>query len=194
VSHYADLWTTIMLGCDGYPIKATDPPMRWDRHPTHKQAPINTSFPLLFISNSADPVTPLYAGVKMARKFVGAGLVEQLSEGHCSAAVVSICTLKKVAAYIYEGKVPPPPKWGEDGGLEGGEWDKCERDQWPFKGNGVVKTEGFDAQDMRMVEAWKNVGENRVGMSWFGSELSPQWIQLAKSVQQGMKLESLVEG
>lgn len=94
LSSWADVWMTVMLGCEGWKIKAVDPPMRWDDHPAHKQKPIKTSHPLLFISNTADPVTPLKAGVKMARKFVDAGLVEQHSEGHCSLAAVSKCTSK----------------------------------------------------------------------------------------------------
>jgi hypothetical protein len=42
-SSFADIWMTLMIGCDGWPIKAIDPPMRWDDQPTHKAKPINTS-------------------------------------------------------------------------------------------------------------------------------------------------------
>src|SRR4051794_26213947 len=120
-----------MIGCQGWNIKAVDPPMRWDDHPAHKQKPIKTSHPLLFISNTADPVTPLKAGVKMAKKFVDAGLIEQKSEGHCSLAAVSRCTISKIKAYFGTSKVPPPPT--EDGKeWINGKWEKCEADEWPF--------------------------------------------------------------
>lgn len=58
--------------------------MNWDDHPAHKSKPIKTSFPLLFLSNTLDPVTPLSAAIKMSQKFVDAGLVEQKAMGHCT--------------------------------------------------------------------------------------------------------------
>jgi len=129
-SSWADVWMTISLVCEGWNIEAVDPPMRWDDHPAHKPKPIKTGFPLLFVSNTADPVTPLFAGVKMAKRFVDAGLVEQHSEGHCSLAAVSKCTMTKIREYFLEGKVPPPPVEGKD--LIDGKWDKCDADEWPF--------------------------------------------------------------
>ena len=133
-SSYADVWMSIMIGCDAYDITPTDPPMRWDDHPSHRQTPINTSYPLMFLSNSADPVTPLFAGVKMARKFVDAGLLELQSEGHCSLAAASRCTLKKVRQYFEEGVVSAKPKWGPKGQeTEGGVWDRCEADEVPWQ-------------------------------------------------------------
>ncbi|RDL35439.1 uncharacterized protein BP5553_07370 [Venustampulla echinocandica] len=132
-SSWADVWMTLMIGCDGWQISAVDPPMRWDSNPANTSKPIKTSFPVLFISNTADPVTPLYAGVKMAQKFVDAGLIEQKSEGHCSLAAVSQCTMKKIRAYIEKGEVPPAPVRGGKGReLIDGKWDRCEADEWPF--------------------------------------------------------------
>ncbi len=133
LSSWADVWMTLMIGCDAWGIEGVDPPMRWDDHPAHKQKPINTSFPILFVSNTLDPVTPLKAGVKMAGKFVGSGLIEQKSEGHCSIAAVSRCTIRKIQAYLKEGKVPPHPiKGGKGRELVDGKWDTCEADEWPF--------------------------------------------------------------
>ena len=131
VSSWADVWMNLMLGCEGWRIEAVDPPMRWDDHPAHKPKPIKTSYPLLFVSNTVDPVTPLKDGVKMAKIFVDAGLIEQQSEGHCSLAAVSECTIEKIRAYFINGEVPPPPV--EIGGqLSDGNWVKCEANEWPF--------------------------------------------------------------
>jgi len=72
--------------------------------------------------------------VSTAHKFAGAGLVEQQSEGHCSISTVSACTIQKVRAYLYEGKIPNPPVWGPEGKeIEKGQWETCERSEWPWK-------------------------------------------------------------
>lgn len=137
------------MGCDGWSIDTVDPPMRWGKHPAHheKDKPINTSFPLLFLSNTYDPVTPLNAGVKMAGLFVDSGLVEQKSMGHCSISSVSLCTMAKARAYFREGKVPAHPVKGE--------WERCEADEWPFHPfqgvamDGEIKSEEMRDQSMR---------------------------------------------
>jgi hypothetical protein len=154
---------TLMIGCDSWSIPATDPPMRWDDHPAHKPKPIKTSFPLLFLSNSQDPVTPLKAGVKMARKFVDAGLVEQHGAGHCSLAAASFCTLMKVRAYLMEGKVPAPPEWGPKGReIEDGKWDRCARDDWPWKNRMATwkakePLEKDASEEERVMRAWSYI-------------------------------------
>jgi TAP-like protein len=190
ISHYGDIWIALMLSCSNYPITATDPPMKWNpdpKHPSYSHHPINTSFPVLFLSNTADPVTPLYAAVKMAKKFVNAGLVELKSEGHCSLGTPSLCLISKVRAYLNEGKVPPPPEWGQgERGLEGGKWEVCERDAWPWgvdgrdemdadadasgRGNGKE----VSAQDIEMLAAWKRVGQVAAEWQWWGMELGAE--------------------
>lgn len=134
---------TLMAGCDGWKIKAVDPPMRWDSRLPHEPEPIKTSHPVLFISNTLDPVTPLYAGIKMAKKFKGAGLVEQESEGHCSLAMVSKCTTDVVVKYLSSGEVPDFDPKNEEGRV------KCKADEWPFhpfQGAQFVAQNGMDAQ------------------------------------------------
>ncbi|KAI1391514.1 alpha/beta-hydrolase [Hypoxylon trugodes] len=131
-SWFADLWmgVNLNLGCNGWDIETKDPPMRWDDHPIHKPKPINTSFPVLFLSNHLDPVTPLHAALKMTRKFSNASIVEQKAEGHCTLACVSLCTINHIRAYFDKGVVPPKPKFDSD---DEGEWPTCDCDEKPWK-------------------------------------------------------------
>lgn len=64
-----------------------------------------TAFPMLFIANSIDPVTPIANARLMASKFPGSVLLEQNSVGHASAAALSNCTIGHVADY-WNGKLP----------------------------------------------------------------------------------------
>ncbi|KAI0011040.1 alpha/beta-hydrolase [Xylariaceae sp. FL0662B] len=131
-SSFADIWMglNVNLGCNGWDIEAKDPPMRWDDHPAHKPAPVNTSFPILFLSNHLDPVTPLHAALKMSRKFSGCSVVEQKAEGHCTISCISLCTINYLRAYLDKGIVPPTPRFdsGDDG-----EWPVCECNERPWK-------------------------------------------------------------
>jgi hypothetical protein len=163
-SSWADIWLTVMLGCEGWTIEASDPPMRWDENPIDAQKPINTSFPLLFISNSFDPVTPLASGLKMAKLFSKAGLIEQKSEGHCSIAAVSICTLLKLRAYFRAGVVPAPPTDNE--------WEKCAANEWPWhpldQNVYAELNEKLDV-DFHTVEAAQQVQRVFSNMNFFGA-------------------------
>ncbi|TAQ89580.1 hypothetical protein B7494_g2083 [Chlorociboria aeruginascens] len=177
-SSFADAWMTIMVGCEGWSIEQVDPPMRWDDHPTHKQKPINTSFPVLFVSNTADPVTPLYAGVKMARKFVDAGLIEQQSEGHCSVSAVSKCSIGKIAAYFKEGKVPPAPILGkEENRLKDGKWERCEADEWPwhpYVEKDFIAANGVEGKTYaKKMTAWKEMQQQFKDLEFWGIQDGP---------------------
>ncbi|ORY71862.1 TAP-like protein-domain-containing protein [Pseudomassariella vexata] len=129
-SSFADVWMSLMMGCNSWDIEAKDPPMRWDDHPAHRPAPIETDFPLLFLSSHLDPVTPLHAALKMTRKFVNASIVEQQSSGHCSVSCTSICTIKHIRAYLNQGKLPPAPDFT---GPDEGTWTTCDCDEKPWK-------------------------------------------------------------
>ncbi|TGJ86163.1 hypothetical protein E0Z10_g2612 [Xylaria hypoxylon] len=126
-SWFADVWfgTEPALGCNGWEIESKDPPMRWDDHPAHKPALIETSFPILVLSNTLDPVTPLSHALEMTRKFANASIVEQDGIGHCSLSCVSGCTIAHLRAYLNEGIVPPPPKFTSDSSNDG-QWPTCQ--------------------------------------------------------------------
>ncbi|KAI3610636.1 alpha beta hydrolase fold family [Moniliophthora roreri] len=66
----------------------------------------NTSFPLLVIGNTADPVTPLAAAKKTSQLFPGAVLLTQDSPGHTSQSAMSSCTIGAMVAYFVNGTLP----------------------------------------------------------------------------------------
>ncbi|KAF9269273.1 alpha/beta-hydrolase [Marasmius fiardii PR-910] len=67
----------------------------------------NTSFPLLIIGNTADPVTPIEAARNVTSKFPGSVLLTQDSPGHASINAPSTCTFNYVRAYFVNGTLPP---------------------------------------------------------------------------------------
>ncbi|KLO10922.1 alpha/beta-hydrolase [Schizopora paradoxa] len=104
--YYADLaktasfayeWTR-RISCSGWKVRAKE------RYTGPFVA--NTSFPILFIGNTADPVTPLRNAHKMAKGFEGAVVLTQNSSGHGSISATSICTGDALRRYFNEGKLP----------------------------------------------------------------------------------------
>ncbi|KIP07435.1 hypothetical protein PHLGIDRAFT_105652, partial [Phlebiopsis gigantea 11061_1 CR5-6] len=68
----------------------------------------STKNPLLLISNTFDPVTPIQSGRNMSSGFQGSVLLEQNSTGHSSLSGFSTCTALAIRAYFTEGTLPPP--------------------------------------------------------------------------------------
>ncbi|KAF9457254.1 TAP-like protein-domain-containing protein [Collybia nuda] len=97
-SSWGELWSTIRANCIGWPKLPK----------THYRGPFigNTSFPILLIGNTADPVTPLWAAKKTSKGYPGSVVLTQDSPGHCSLAAPSLCTQKYVRAYFTEGTLP----------------------------------------------------------------------------------------
>ncbi|KAI1485597.1 TAP-like protein-domain-containing protein [Biscogniauxia mediterranea] len=153
-SSFADVWISvdINVGCNGWEIDTKDPPMRWDDHPAHKPTPIETGFPLLFLSNHLDPVTPLQAALKMARKFANASIVEQGAEGHCTISCASLCTVNHIRAYLNDGVVPPAPKFDPD---DHGEWVTCECKGKPWK---PAQSFDDDQETTKAMRAYRDLG------------------------------------
>ncbi|KAH8812707.1 TAP-like protein-domain-containing protein, partial [Xylogone sp. PMI_703] len=80
----------------------------------------NTSYPLLFIANKADNVTPFRSARNNADRFKDSVVLVQNSYGHTSLAAPSSCTASHVRAYFQDGILPVPGT-------------KCDADIAPFQ-------------------------------------------------------------
>ena len=111
-SSFADTWVTLMNGCNTWSLIPRPAPFDiWDDQKT-SFTPIKTANPMLFLSNTYDPVTPLSAAVKMAGRFVNAGLIEQTNGiGHTSLSAVSLCALGEGTGVFAEGNDCTATEW-----------------------------------------------------------------------------------
>jgi TAP-like protein len=86
------------------------PCANWDIEPgwtfDSEIAAENTSHPMLFLSNTRDPVTPLWSARSMAKKFGGAVVFGQDADGHCTISQPSTCVMKGVREYFQTGRLP----------------------------------------------------------------------------------------
>lgn len=95
-----DIWSMLTLKCAAWKIRASykfDGPYGG-----------NTSHPLLFVSNTADPVTPLNSGRIMHSKFPNSGLLVNDQAGHCSFSATNMCAYEKIRTYFQTGALPTP--------------------------------------------------------------------------------------
>ncbi|KAK3332767.1 TAP-like protein-domain-containing protein [Cercophora scortea] len=170
ISQFADVWMEIMLQCNGWDI-AYSPNSPWaspfQLSSNNSNNQISTSFPLLFLSNTYDPVTPLAAAVKMALKFQHAGLLEQKSQGHCTTSTASRCTAQVIRDYVWYGKVPPAPVVDGDKYLDG-EWDVCEADERPWRPAGSAAM--IAAEEERVAGAFRTIRGALQGVPRWESE------------------------
>ncbi|OIW32306.1 hypothetical protein CONLIGDRAFT_698959 [Coniochaeta ligniaria NRRL 30616] len=160
VSSFGDTQAfTIASRCVGWDIDHVDPPsMDWSKFPLKDKDPVNTSFPILFVSNSRDPVTPIRSGLEQSRKFLDSGFIEQKAEGHCSSSMVSLCTMQKIHAYFSKGIVPDKPRFDDSADAKGsltGNWTTCEVDQRPWGVPGLdLRTESkYSAEELVLFRA-----------------------------------------
>ncbi|KAJ7744113.1 TAP-like protein-domain-containing protein [Mycena metata] len=68
----------------------------------------NTSFPLLLVGNTFDPVTPHADAVKTSLLFPGSAVLTQDSVGHTTLVATSDCTFSYYRAYFVNGTLPAP--------------------------------------------------------------------------------------
>ncbi|KAF4574326.1 hypothetical protein EYR40_005954 [Pleurotus pulmonarius] len=97
-SQWGELWAILRIECTAWP----------KQEKRHFRGPFvgNTSHPILWIGNTADPVTPLASAHKMARGYPGSVVLTQDSPGHASIAAPSLCTIQHIRSYFLNGTLP----------------------------------------------------------------------------------------
>ncbi|KAJ5697035.1 hypothetical protein N7536_007447 [Penicillium majusculum] len=93
-----DYWAQLQLSCVGWKAKA--------KYPFTGPWGAATAHPMLFVSNTLDPVTPLHSAQHMSQIFPGSGLLQQESEGHTTLTAPSICVAKAIRHYFQTGTLP----------------------------------------------------------------------------------------
>jgi hypothetical protein len=103
-----DIWAMLRMKCAAWNIRAS--------YKYEGEFGGNTSHPILFVSNTADPVTPLRSGRIMHSKFPNSGLLVNDQAGHCSFSGTNLCAYEKIKEYFQTGALPakntlcaPPP-------------------------------------------------------------------------------------
>ncbi|KAF7345026.1 AB hydrolase-1 domain-containing protein [Mycena venus] len=109
----------------------------------------NTSFPLLVIGNTADPVTPVTGAKSTVDAFPGSALLTIDSPGHTSTAVPSTCVLGYLRQYFQNGTLPAPGT-------------VCQPDGVLFpSANGTTEdmtARGLNARRAELIEAGRTIG------------------------------------
>jgi len=92
-------WTGISMSCGS-----------WDLRPTWEfNKPItanSTAHPILWLSNTRDPVTPLRNAEKMSTQFPGSVVFVQDADGHCTISQPSLCVMNGYRKYFQTGELP----------------------------------------------------------------------------------------
>ncbi|KAL5418124.1 hypothetical protein PMIN04_007438 [Paraphaeosphaeria minitans] len=98
----AGIWAMLRMKCAAWPITPLYTFGRDDNF--HGK----TAHPILFISNTADPVTPLRSARAMSKRFPGSEVLVQDAQGHCALSVPTACTVAAVKTYFQTGDLPAP--------------------------------------------------------------------------------------
>lgn len=93
-------WSMLKMKCTGWKIKAS--------YKYTGEFGGNTSHPILWLSTTADPVTPLHSARIMSNRFPGSVVLIQDSAGHCSLSTPTPCTEKAIREYFQSGSLPDP--------------------------------------------------------------------------------------
>jgi hypothetical protein len=137
-SRFGDVWMDMNIVCNGWSINNTKHAMNrvstWRSQGGEKSGRILTAFPILFVGNSFDPVTPLADAISMAEVFQDSMVLKLKAPGHTSIATRSLCFVYALRNYLRSATLPEglSKRSGSDGhrGLAA-----CEVDARPF-GNG----------------------------------------------------------
>jgi pimeloyl-ACP methyl ester carboxylesterase len=98
-----------------------------------------TKYPILFVNNNADPITPLSSAKYMSTFFDGSVVLTQNAGGHSVTSVPSKCTIGYMVEYLVSGKLPA-------------EGTVCEVDKNPLTDSFVKKNAGAPLVRRRVVE------------------------------------------
>ncbi|KAK8036914.1 hypothetical protein PG991_001228 [Apiospora marii] len=103
------------LNCIGRRIRPKWQPHQLDLHHSssagdhqRNHSTVITNFPILFIGNTADNITPLRSSYNNSAAFPGSVVLVQKSYGHASVAAPSTCTARAIRAYFQNGTLPAP--------------------------------------------------------------------------------------
>jgi len=145
LSAFNDIWAqTTRLQCLGWDIVAKE----------IFTGPFtgNTSFPLLVIGNTMDPVTPLMAAKKASEGFANSVLLTVNTPGHCSPAGTSLAVSKHIRNYFRDGILPPKDTVCE---IEDKFFEVGDRD-----GQAEDKTSALSVEDRELLEVTKSLSRN----------------------------------
>ncbi|KAE9975084.1 hypothetical protein EG327_008548 [Venturia inaequalis] len=116
---FGDYWTEVTMFCASWNVRPA-----WNfSNPDISAA--KTAHPILWASNTRDPVTPLKNAMTMKGKFGGSGLLVQEADGHCTLSAPSSCVARHIRNYFQDGTLP------EEGLV-------CESDKGPFDGDELL--------------------------------------------------------
>ncbi|KAJ7083877.1 Alpha/Beta hydrolase protein [Mycena epipterygia] len=130
------------FSCDGWQV------YREDRF-KGPVAAANTSFPLLLLTTSADPVAPKAAALKTLAGFPGSVLFTQDSPGHTSFGVPSLCTIGYFRQYFQNGTLPAPGT-------------VCPVDATLFgapANSTAIRRAALSAEEEEILDAWKIIAD-----------------------------------
>ncbi|KUJ07981.1 alpha/beta-hydrolase [Mollisia scopiformis] len=107
-----EILSVTRIDCAGWSIKGTE----------RYAGPFggDTKNPMLFVSNTRDPVTPVYNGQKWSHRFKGAQLLTVDGTGHTSPITKNTCAFQKIGNYFKTGELPGNDNFCK---LEVGPWN-----------------------------------------------------------------------
>ncbi|KAJ6495078.1 TAP-like protein-domain-containing protein [Mycena sanguinolenta] len=141
ISSMPDMYGNWRVVCSGWKLH------REDRFKGPFGAP-NTSFPLLVIGNTADPVTPIAGAQSTVDAFPGSALLTIDAPGHTSLGAPSTCFYGYLRQYFQNSTLPP-------------QGTVCQPDDVLFPPRSNATTEGVapDAWEAELIEGSRTIGK-----------------------------------